>query len=133
MSIILFDRYVSSKLDRVIGDTPLFSEVPFIFMFTNMNMLRRYIIPALGIVNAFTWGSTDILLYSYASPFPSLEAVSFVFLPMMISKRFKVIGSSRREISSSSRSPSDVVLRLSGSDAVRQLPVRGSCFLWSLS
>ena len=32
VSIILFDRYMSSELDRLIGDTPLFSEVPFIFI-----------------------------------------------------------------------------------------------------
>ena len=31
VSIILLDRYMSSELDRVIGDTPLFNEVPFIF------------------------------------------------------------------------------------------------------
>ena len=32
VSIILLGRYVSTELDRLIGDTPLFSEVPFIFM-----------------------------------------------------------------------------------------------------
>ena len=32
VSIILLDRCVLTELDRVIGDTPLFNEVPFIFI-----------------------------------------------------------------------------------------------------
>jgi len=81
VSIILFDRYMSSELDRLIGDTPLFSGVPFIFMFTDMDILYRYVIPVLGIVNAFTEGfcmgkdGYSSLLPRFS---PSLEVVSLV-------------------------------------------------------
>jgi len=131
----------------VIGDTPLFSEVPFIFMFTNIDILYRYVIPVLGIVIAFTEGfcmgkdgyssllprfSLSILGGCFVGEILSRTPRLFSFPKMMISKRFKVIGSSRRGISPSSRSR-QVVLRPSGSGAVRQRPVRGSCFLWGLS
>ena len=124
VSIILFDRYMSSELDRLIGDTPLFSGVPFIFMFTDMDILYRYVIPVLGIVNAFTKGfcmgkdgyssllprfSLSILGGCFVGEILSRTPRLFSFPKMMISKRFKVIGSSGRGISPSSRSPSDVV------------------------
>ena len=77
------------------------------------------------------WGRMDIPIFSHASSHPwrlfrswyPFEDPPFVFLPKLISKRFKVIDSSRRGISSSSRSPSDVVLRPSGSGEIQQLQV----------
>ena len=93
-------------------------------MFTNMDILYRYVIPVLGIVIAFTEGfcmgkdgyssllprfSLSILGGCFVGEILSRTPRLFSFPKMMISKRFKVIGSSGRGISPSSRSPSDVV------------------------